>query len=181
MRFQFFNELVLCASPFRRVARLTEQLQVFNVIRAAFGLCHDMINGEIAKRQKEVAPLTTSLLDTKEFVLMGMRSGQRSLDSDFGGIGSGWRFGSDNNIFKRIEKACLFIDFILQAEFGNGFRNRRNINTDPLAVEAFRGNASGCTPTKRIKHNIVFIGGGFDNAVKECKRFLGGVTRAFFA
>ena len=46
----------------------------------------------------------------------------------------------------------------------NIYHERRDVYPNPLPVQFVRGDDSGAAPTKRIQHNIPFIGTSLDDA-----------------
>ena len=64
------SKIRLRSVPLDRVARRAQQLQVLVVIGAAPAVRHDVVNGEVPERKRELAAVATTLLLTEEPVLV---------------------------------------------------------------------------------------------------------------
>ncbi len=151
MLFQGDNEFSLSASPFLAVTSVAEKLEVINVISATLRDWDDMIDGEILKGESDTTAVTDSLLASKECVLVRLVRRQLAYVGTLGNIFT---------VNKIVEKWSLCL-YPLTYKFG---RKRGEINADPLTVKTVSGYTGCSTTTKRIKHNIVLVAAGLDNA-----------------
>ena len=141
---QGHNQLGLSSTAFLAVAGIAEKLKVVDVMRAAFRLRHNMVDGEILEGKGDAAAVTKTLLLAEERVLV------RLVRRKFSYIGA---FGDVFAVYEVVEQRAFCLD-ALAHQFGG---KRREVYAYPLPTQAVSRYAGRGATAEWVQQHISLV------------------------
>ena len=166
------HEFGLGAVALHGVARSAEQLEVVEVVCAAFRLWHDVVYGHVSEREHDLATRADALLSAEQRVLVGAVVGQPAL------VGAAWNVGAMGYIPACESGGFFRADFQFAGEprLHEIVGQRRQVYADPPAFQ-FLSRYAGCGASgERVQNHISGVGGRANYALQKGEGFLGGVA-----
>lgn len=139
-----------------------------DVVGAAAFLWDDVVDGEVSVGEHGEATVAAAFLLSEEgaFVLVGVVWGDVAEVGAVGDVGA---------VCALVEES----EFVVEACFDEVGGSGGDVDADPLAAEVFCGDAGGGASAEWVEDEVVFVGGGGDDAFEEFEGFLGWVFGLF--
>jgi hypothetical protein len=72
-----------------------------------------------------------------------------------------------------------FTEVVTQARLDKIYGQVCDVDAHPRTVQLLCDSEGSAASAERVKHNVAFIGTGFDDAFEQCFRLLRGIAKAF--